>query len=185
MSELRRVPTMLASPAASKAGVAEDRMQQIETRSTDHLESLDRLECLLRLGSHGVGRVGITIDGLPRIYPVNYTLSDGMIVIRTRHGGDVAVGTDDTVVAFEIDGADNLYHEGWSVLVVGRASHITDPEILEGLTRLPLTPWAGDNRWCFVTVAIDEVTGRHLHHRTGPATPNTMAPRRLRSRDGH
>ena len=151
-----------------------------DTRS-DHLESLDRVQCLLRLGSQGVGRVGVTINGRPRIYPVNYTLANEMIVIRTRQGGDVAVGTKDVVVAFEIDGADAIYHEGWSVLVVGRASHIADADTLKRLTRLPLTPWAGDDRWCVVTVELNEVSGRHLHHRAGrnarvaePPTPPVL-----------
>lgn len=135
--------------------------------STDHLEALERDECVLRLQARGLGRVGATLRGRPIVYPVNYALHDGAILFRTRRGGDLDASTLDRWAAFEIDDADNLYHEGWSVLVVGRASHVTDPSELASLTFVPLTPWADDDRHLVVRIPLHEVTGRHIHHRAG------------------
>ena len=130
-----------------------------------HLEPLSRDECVLHLQARGVGRVGATVRGRPVIYPVNYAVHEDAIVFRTRRGGDLDLATAETVVAFEIDGADNLYHEGWCVLVVGRASHVSDPAEFSGLKSVCLSPWAGENRDCFVRISFDEVCGRHIHHR--------------------
>ena len=94
---------------------------------SDHLEALDRDDCILRLKAHGVGRIGATLRGRPLVYPVNYAVHDDAVVIRTRAGGDIDLATDDAWAALEIDGADSLYHEGWSVLVVGLATHVRDP----------------------------------------------------------
>jgi hypothetical protein len=131
----------------------------------DHLESLERPECLLRLQAHGVGRIGITIHGRPAIFPVNYVVHEDTIVLRTRGGGELATATDQVVVALEIDGFDTTYHEGWNVLVVGLATHVSDPIELSGLKGIRLSPWAGEDRDCLVRIALDEVTGRRLHHR--------------------
>jgi nitroimidazol reductase NimA-like FMN-containing flavoprotein (pyridoxamine 5'-phosphate oxidase superfamily) len=131
----------------------------------DHLEALDRAECMLRLEAHGVGRIGVTIRDRPAIYPVNYTVDGGAILFVTRRGGDLDLATDGTLAAFEIDGADSLYHEGWSVLVSGRCFHITGAAELAEVRQVPLTPWAGEDRDCFVRIALDEVTGRRIHHR--------------------
>ena len=133
--------------------------------SSDHLEALERDECVLRLQARGLGRVGATLRGRPIIYPVNYAVHDGAILFRTRCGGDLDASTLDAWVAFEIDGADNLYHEGWSVLVVGRASHVTKPSELANLTSVRLSPWADEDRYLVVRIPLDEVTGRHIHHR--------------------
>ena len=136
---------------------------------SDHLEALERDECVLRLQAHGLGRVGVTLRGRPIVYPVNYAVHDGAILFRTRRGGDLDASTLNRWVAFEIDGANNLYHEGWSVLVVGRASHVTEPGELASLTSVPLTPWADEDRYLVVRVPLYEVTGRHIHHRA-PST---------------
>ena len=131
----------------------------------DHLEELTRDECMLRLRAHGVGRIGARLRGRPVVYPVNYVVHDGAILFRTRPGGDLDVATRGEWAAFEIDGADHLYHEGWSVLVVGAASHITDADELAHLTTLCLSPWADEGRNLFVRIPLDDVSGRRIHHR--------------------
>ena len=130
-----------------------------------HLEPLSRDECILRLQAHGVGRIAVTVRGRPLIYPVNYAVHEDAIVIRTRSGGELDSATDDAVAAFEIDGTDILYHEGWCVLVVGRASHVSNPTDLAGFNGVRLSPWAGEDRDSFVRIPFDEVSGRHIHHR--------------------
>jgi hypothetical protein len=130
-----------------------------------HLEHLSRDECILRLQARGVGRVGATVRGRPVIYPVNYAVHEDAIVFRTRRGGELDLATAEAVAAFEIDGADNLYHEGWCVLVVGRTCHVSDPAEFAGLKDVRLSPWAGEDRDCFVRISFDEVSGRNIHHR--------------------
>ena len=129
------------------------------------LEELNRTECLRLLEAGRIGRIGITIDGRPVIYPVNYVVFEGNIYIMTRQGGDLHTASLEADIAFEVDGADALYHEGWSVLVIGECSPVTDQEELNRLTHLPLAPWAGEDRDLLLRMPIEEVSGRHIHHR--------------------
>ncbi len=131
----------------------------------EHLEELEREECLRLLKMHGVGRVGASVRCRPIIYPVNYTLADDSILFLTRSGSDLDRATEGTIVAFEIDSADFTYHEGWSVLVIGRTAHVSDPSELKRVRGLSLMPWAGDERTSMVRIVLDHVRGRRISHR--------------------
>ena len=74
--------------------------------------------------------------GLPVILPVNYTYVDGDIVFRTGEGTKLHAASNGAVIAFEIDEYDARAHEGWSVLAVGRAEHVTEPLELAALDEL-------------------------------------------------
>ena len=149
-----------------------------ESSGTDHLEALDRDECILRLKQHGVGRVGAILRGRPIVYPVNYAVHESAVLIRTRVGGDIDLATTDAWAVLEIDGADNLYHEGWSVLVVGRATHVSDPDELVKLKLMRLSPWADERRHRVVSIPLDDVSGRRLHHRSSVNFAETTGARR-------
>jgi uncharacterized protein len=141
-----------------------DRGRVSRSGSDVHLEVLGRIECVQLLRGQGVGRVAGTVEGRPVILPVNYAVVGGAVLVRARRGGDLNRITGNTVVAFEIDGTDSIYHEGWSVLVVGRSAHVTDPAELDGLKRLRLLPWAGEGRDLYIRIALDDVSGRRIHH---------------------
>ncbi len=128
------------------------------------MEVLQADECLRLLASHHVGRVALSIGALPVILPVNYVTRGRAVFFRTSAVSklDAAVGRH--VVAFEVDSIDPVYHEGWSVLVTGRAEHITDPAVvamLEALPLLPWAPWVGPN-WVMITAEL--LSGRRLRH---------------------
>jgi len=133
--------------------------------SHDHIESLGRDECVRRLAAHGVGRIGVEAHGKVAIFPVNYVVHADSVVVRVRRDGGLDNTTRGTSVAIEIDHADSLYHEGWSVLVQGRCTHVTDAGELDALEHLPLLPWGGSDRDLYLRVAMESVTGRHIHHR--------------------
>lgn len=129
------------------------------------LEILDESECRRLLGRCSVGRVGVSVGALPAIFPVNYRLIGDAIVFRTGRGTKYDAATRGAVVAFEVDGGlDALYHEGWSVLVVGDAVEVTDPNEAERLAGLLPTPWAEGQRDRVVQVSLELVSGRRIHH---------------------
>ena len=131
----------------------------------DHIESLPRDVCAQRLAAHGVGRIGVSSHGKVAVFPVNYVVHGEDVVVRVRHNGEIGEATHGTYVAIEIDHVDSMYHEGWSVLVQGRCTHVTDPDELTALRRLPLLPWGGSDRDRFLRVAMESISGRHIHHR--------------------
>jgi nitroimidazol reductase NimA-like FMN-containing flavoprotein (pyridoxamine 5'-phosphate oxidase superfamily) len=141
-----------------------DRAAVSQAESNAHLEVMDRVECRQLLDGQGVGRIAGTVDGRPVILPINYVVFGDAVLVRARRGGALDRITRNIVVAFEIDGSDRVYHEGWSVLVVGRSAHVTDPAELERLQGLRLLPWAGEGRDLFIRIFLDDVTGRRIHH---------------------
>src|SRR5438874_6539251 len=101
-------------------------------------EVLDRGESLRLLGTVPIGRVVFTEQALPAAQPVSFALFDDAVVFRATAGSRLAAAARDAVVAFEADEFDPTLRSGWSVLVVGRAREIRDPEVLRLIGGLPL-----------------------------------------------
>lgn len=82
-------------------------------------------ECYARLVTHDVGRVSGDVDRGPWALSVSYRVEGKDIVLPpwTR----AALGDLRGPVTFEVDDVDLLARLGWSVVVVGRAEHVTDP----------------------------------------------------------
>jgi nitroimidazol reductase NimA-like FMN-containing flavoprotein (pyridoxamine 5'-phosphate oxidase superfamily) len=114
------------------------------------------------LSTHGLGRVAVTTADGPVVLPVNYDVIDGDVVFRTAHDAApaAAVGAE---IAFEVDHVDDALSRGWSVLVVGPAEAVTDPEAVRGLEqRAHSAPWAGGPRTLWVRIRPARVTGRRI-----------------------
>ncbi|MFE2102312.1 pyridoxamine 5'-phosphate oxidase family protein [Streptomyces sp. NPDC059468] len=127
------------------------------------LRDLDPEECRSLLSTHGVGRIAVTTsDGRPAVVPINYDVVDEAIVFRTAPDS-VAAAAAETDVAFEVDHVDEALSQGWSVLAVGRASVVTDPEAVRRLTQhAHTTPWAGGEREMWVSIRPTSLTGRRI-----------------------
>jgi nitroimidazol reductase NimA-like FMN-containing flavoprotein (pyridoxamine 5'-phosphate oxidase superfamily) len=120
-------------------------------------------ECLRLLGDHNLGRLAVVVQDQPLIFPVNYALAGRQVVFRTDPGTKLHAA-DGRRVAFEIDGADALYHDGWSVLMVGVAREVHDPVRKRELAKLPLSPWVAGPKAHWMTIAGGAVSGRRLIH---------------------
>ncbi|MBB1262117.1 pyridoxamine 5'-phosphate oxidase family protein [Streptomyces alkaliterrae] len=149
--------------AALRGGGADAPPAQGRALRHPRLRDLDPKECRALLAGHGVGRVAVTTpEGSPAVYPVNYDLLEDTIVFRTTPGSAPAkaVGTD---VAFEVDHVDAALSQGWSVLAVGPAAAVTDPETVRDLSRrVHTTPWAGGERDLWVSIRPTRLTGRRI-----------------------
>ena|SRR5438445_9528567 len=130
-------------------------------------ETMSPLECVSLLGRVPVGRVGVSIGALPVVLPVNFALFDRSVVFRTVPGTKLDAAVAGAVVAFEADGYDRTGGAGWSVLVQGVASEVTDTAELSALRALPLEAWGVDgDADRFVRVAMTLISGRRF--RRGP-----------------
>jgi nitroimidazol reductase NimA-like FMN-containing flavoprotein (pyridoxamine 5'-phosphate oxidase superfamily) len=128
------------------------------------IQELSPDECLRLLRSHPVhvGRIAVIDDGEPVILPVNYRLDEDTVVIRTDHDTVLHRAGQGSRVAFEVDAVDPAWEEGWSVVVVGPATQVRDPDELGRVRQLPLRPWAGGDRDIYLRIRPDRVTGRRL-----------------------
>jgi nitroimidazol reductase NimA-like FMN-containing flavoprotein (pyridoxamine 5'-phosphate oxidase superfamily) len=126
------------------------------------LEVLSRAECLRLLAQSRVGRVVVTDRALPAAFPVNFALLDEDVVFMTTTGSKLEAAQGEEVMAFEADDIDPVLHSGWSVLVQGLASVLSDPVELEQARALGLEPWAPATQFQFVRIRAELVSGRRL-----------------------
>jgi Pyridoxamine 5'-phosphate oxidase len=130
---------------------------------TRRLEAMTREESLRMLASASFGRVVFTHLALPAIRPVNHIVVDDMIIIRTHIGAAITSAVDGTgtVVAYEADLIDPDDHLGWSVIVIGKASKLTDPaEVAQ--YQLALKPWVSGPVDDVIMITTDMVDGFRL-----------------------
>jgi len=119
-------------------------------------------ECRTLMSTHGVGRVAVSTAHGPALVPVNYEVVDDAIAFRTAPDSvpAAAVGSE---VAFEVDHVDEAMSQGWSVLVVGPAREVTDPDAVRKLVdRAHTTPWPGGEREMWVSIQPTRITGRRI-----------------------
>jgi nitroimidazol reductase NimA-like FMN-containing flavoprotein (pyridoxamine 5'-phosphate oxidase superfamily) len=126
------------------------------------LEILSSEDCCELLGDATVGRVAVTVAALPAIFPVNYALLGDLIVFLTGEGTKMQAAVERAVVAFQVDHFDEIAGSGWSVMAVGVAEVITDPNELAAAERLGLRPFARGDRTHYVKIRPEFLSGRRI-----------------------
>ena len=135
---------------------AADRAELVE------LVELDEAECLRLLAGCEVGRVVFTDAALPAAQPVTYLLDDHEIVFRTGGGSKLAAATRNSVVAFQVDEFDVRTRTGWTVLGVGEAYEVTEPERMAELAGRMPAPWAPGRTAYTIAIPLQRLSGRRL-----------------------
>jgi nitroimidazol reductase NimA-like FMN-containing flavoprotein (pyridoxamine 5'-phosphate oxidase superfamily) len=125
------------------------------------LEAFPRHEAVALLASAPVGRVVFTVDALPAVVPVTFSVRDSAVVIRTSTGSRLARAADGGVLAFEADEVDEVTRSGWSVVVTGVAELVTDP-VQQAAIRSTVEPFAPGDNEVYVRLPLTVVTGRRV-----------------------
>jgi hypothetical protein len=98
---------------------------------------------------------------------VNYSLHDGAVVFRTAEHGPLdedlrtGIGGAEYKVAFEIDDIDLAKRQGWSVLILGPAHHLTEAE-RDAAVQTGVQALAPGERELFVRIVPSRITGRRI-----------------------
>jgi CBS domain-containing protein len=120
-------------------------------------------ECLDLLRQAPMGRVALVHNGEPIVIPVNYGVDNMSVVFRTTWGSKLVAAQQQSLVAFEVDHADEARRGGWSVLVTGRASIVSDAEDVDRLERLGVPAWIEvDEDTLWVRITPNEISGRAI-----------------------
>jgi nitroimidazol reductase NimA-like FMN-containing flavoprotein (pyridoxamine 5'-phosphate oxidase superfamily) len=120
--------------------------------------------CLSLLSHAHFARIGVSVDALPAIVPVWITLLDESIVFRTVPGTKLSYAATGSVLAVEVDEFDASGRDGWSVLVRGVASELTNPDDIARARDRLAGSWIDGAAEHFVGVSLDLVTGRRLRN---------------------
>jgi Pyridoxamine 5'-phosphate oxidase len=130
---------------------------------------LSREECLRLIGEVPVGRVVFTQRALPAVRVVSHLVEADRIIFRADLGPAISMetgGDHGTVVAYEADLIDAAESLGWSVVVVGRAAHVTD-QAQAARYRRALPSWAVGEADDVIAICAGMVAGFRLE----PAQP--------------
>lgn len=128
------------------------------------LEVLGIDDCYRLLATQQIGRLGVHAEHYPLIFPVNYALDQGVIVIRTNAGTKLAAA-DHANVTFEVDQIDERTRSGWSVLVRGLAEEVTSEhrtELIERTKATGVEPWAPGDRGHWLRLIPQDISGRWI-----------------------
>ena len=126
-----------------------------------HVLSFSECQALLRAGVFG--RIGVSADDGPHVIPVNYSVSDAAIIVRTARDGLLARHGRGARVAFQIDHVDYTRSRGWSVMVRGTTVVVDDPaEVARIRAVWEPVPWASGERSLLLRLPLTEVSGRRL-----------------------
>ncbi len=129
------------------------------------IQVLSKQECLDLLTRVPIGRVALTLNALPVIFPVNYRLIGDSVVFGAMAGSGLSRATDGAIAAFQADSYDEASRSGWTVMAVGQASHLRDAEVLGDLDlggQLP-EPWAlGQSAERYFQIGLRGVTGHRI-----------------------
>ena len=125
--------------------------------------ALGEAECWRHLHSEDLGRIGITLDGQPLVFPVNFAVRKEWIVFRTA-AGTMLHRSPGSPACFEIDGYDRGSREGWSVMAVGTLEEITeaDDSHSQALRGLPVQPLAPGPRPHWIALRVARISGRQF-----------------------
>ncbi|MGW3420374.1 pyridoxamine 5'-phosphate oxidase family protein [Streptomyces phaeochromogenes] len=129
----------------------------------DGFRELDRQGCLRLLAGAPVGRIVHTRHALPAVLPVNFALDgDSAVLLCTAADSELSRAVDGVVVAFEADEVDAVAQSGWSVVITGHATVVTDVTEHRRLSLTGPRSWVAAPEEVFVRIEAELVTGREL-----------------------
>lgn len=124
---------------------------------------LTREECERLLRSGIGGRVALCSPNGPYIVPVNHSVVDDAIIIRTSPYSVLGTYGRDTMLAFEVDQFDHDRQRGWSVVARGRAEVVVKPAELDHIRETwEPRPWAAGARSLHLRLRWTELSGRKI-----------------------
>ncbi|MFJ9615187.1 helix-turn-helix domain-containing protein [Streptomyces noursei] len=137
--------------------------------------TLSPAECRKLLSTHGIGRVAVTLNDTPAVFPVNYTVVDDVIAYRTQAGSGPAAAAGHEA-ALEVDHIDEAFSQGWSVLAVGPAEVVTGfYETRRFEEHAYSAPWVGGGRYQWIAIRPTHFSGRRIRVPGAPAPPTGEA----------
>ena len=126
------------------------------------LRELTKSECFELLAGEQLGRLAVVDDRGPVVFPVNYVLDRHTVVFRTEAGTKLHAASRGSLACFEVDGFDAASRSGWSVIVRGEVTEVTDQAELARLRELPLPAWAPGERNRYIRMLPTVLTGRRV-----------------------
>jgi nitroimidazol reductase NimA-like FMN-containing flavoprotein (pyridoxamine 5'-phosphate oxidase superfamily) len=121
-------------------------------------------ESWLLLDGSSFGRLGVSLDDQPEIFPVNYVADGLSILFRTAEGTKLHDLLANASVVFEAD--EQTSDAAWSVTVKGRARVLETVSEIEDADQQTLPDWHPTQSFVYVRITPSGIRGRQ--YRRGP-----------------
>ena len=128
--------------------------------------ALSEEECWALLSRRELGRLALTVQGEPDIFPVNYVVDGPRLFFRTAPGSKLSELSVNPHVAFEVDEHDETYAA--SVVVKGLAERLELQHEIDDADALPLTPWIPTLKYRWVRIVPTSISGRSFERGPEP-----------------
>lgn len=123
---------------------------------------MDERECRELLAGATVARLGYVIEGRPQVVPVNITVVDGDVFIRSLPGSKAAAAGRGDVVCLEVDHLEPETMTGWSVTAHGPLELIVDARVLRRAWDNDPEPWQHGDRWRWLRLTPQTLAGARV-----------------------
>lgn len=154
---------LLTTPGALLgAGAQQPPGHSLGAAAATEFSKLTSVECRSLIARGGVGRIAFSAVSGPVVLPVNFTVINSSVVVRTSEGSLIEAHGDERA-AFEVDHVDEALCQGWSVLLQGQAHRVLQPgELRHVRASVKSAPWAGGERDVYVRIVPDQISGRRI-----------------------
>jgi uncharacterized protein len=124
------------------------------------VEELAESSCWSLLELATFGRLAVSADGQPQIFPVDFYARKPDILFRTADGTKLRELTANRTVAFEVD--HRATDESWSIVLNGVARVLVDESEIAVADRAPLPDWSPTAPYVYVRVTPSTIRGRRF-----------------------
>ncbi len=135
------------------------------------MSELKESDALTLAGTMPVGRLAHVQSEQLSVVPVNFLLDGRDVLMRTAGDAELlGAARRGAAAALQVDDLVEWSRSGWSVLIRGRLTEVTDPASVECVLTGSLHAWAGAGRDHVVRLVGEQVTGRRIEPGPGGTT---------------
>jgi uncharacterized protein len=160
---------MIGPQSNAEESAMTNRMDDDEVVAT--FTGISPTRCAELLQTQTVGRVAWQATAGPEILPVTYLWDDNSVIFRTSPYGPLSELSQPTNVAFEVDEIDQQHHQGWSVVLHGRAEGVVRSDEVVRLWAVSGVPWAPGMRNLLIRITPTTLSGREVAARPDQHRP--------------
>ena len=117
-------------------------------------------ECWQTLERERFGRLAVAVGGDPDIFPINFIVDDGVLLMRTAPGTKLTELVINAAVAVETDGQADT--QAWSVILKGRARMVDSFSETYADDAKALETWLPSDKPIYVEIAARSLSGRRF-----------------------
>jgi nitroimidazol reductase NimA-like FMN-containing flavoprotein (pyridoxamine 5'-phosphate oxidase superfamily) len=125
------------------------------------IEQMSTQECWEVLDRERFGRLAVAVQGEPDIFPINFLVDNGTLLMRTAAGTKLTELVINAAVAVEADGRDG--DEAWSVIVKGLARMVDSFSETYADDEKHLETWLPSDKPIYVEITVRDISGRRFY----------------------